>query len=703
MGTAADWSQIETNVTGTAPTSDLFGGELFGEELIDIYNSETMVANAGDVSSEIPSLPVPEHTASTASKVPVAPPSGTDSVDDGLGAFRPSTSFNDLASLLAPDGTPAPAEVAAAPVPPAATPAPAPPAAAQPHKETKKRAAPTATAEGPIVKKVRAAVPQAQPAGVVTAARRSVVVTTKTRKPVVVPTGHGIKVGPQSASVVKAVKAVQARNGKANTPNPLGVSAAPTVTRKAASGVLKPTVVTSGPAVVTPRVVAPVMTKKTEAAPKAPVLPAPSVTVRREGVTTEADFKSVAQAAVTNLILNASSQKSEKKDTSNKVDISATHIKALTSTNWVAACAGPNGSPAVNAAAQAAAEAKANRARRQNLTPDERARQNRDRNREHARNTRLRKKAYVEELKRTLTEMVAQREASDVEKRHSAQREVEQREVRFRVMEEFLKLRGRNESNFARWSAILENGFSLTLPLTNYRKMAETASSKKRVSGKRAIEQTLAGTSEIMADSACFSAFLQTLGDEDVVATSSAVTTFLYHCDRKNFFMDGCNSVLSFTANSVGAVGKAAPYELTFKGLMRAKFCPASNKLVSAEFSFDSGIIAEQLRELIVTRVVAAPAPMDTCDAVVAETAAHVAVTEADALLESLQMPQLDVGAVPTNITVHPSESLAAQVSVNGSDKESISSDESCEEMAGKGPESHASTVATRRSSRRKD
>jgi hypothetical protein len=39
-----------------------------------------------------------------------------------------------------------------------------------------------------------------------------------------------------------------------------------------------------------------------------------------------------------------------------------------------------------------------NRARRQYLTPDERARQNRDRNREHARNTRLHKKAYVEEL-----------------------------------------------------------------------------------------------------------------------------------------------------------------------------------------------------------------------------------------------------------------------------------------------------------------
>merc|ERR1711957_200050 len=107
-----------------------------------------------------------------------------------------------------------------------------------------------------------------------------------------------------------------------------------------------------------------------------------------------------------------------------------------------------------------------NKKRRESLTPDERARQNRDRNREHARNTRLRKKAYVEELKRTLTELVAQRDTIDLEKRHEKQRDMEVREVRYRVMEEFLKLRARGaEQNLlARWIAILEDGFTLTLP-----------------------------------------------------------------------------------------------------------------------------------------------------------------------------------------------------------------------------------------------
>ena len=76
--------------------------------------------------------------------------------------------------------------------------------------------------------------------------------------------------------------------------------------------------------------------------------------------------------------------------------------------------------------------------RRATLTADERARQNRDRNREHARNTRLRKKAYVEELKRTWTELVAQRDASDLEKRHEKERDLEVLEVCYRVMEEFM-------------------------------------------------------------------------------------------------------------------------------------------------------------------------------------------------------------------------------------------------------------------------
>lgn len=264
------------------------------------------------------------------------------------------------------------------------------------------------------------------------------------------------------------------------------------------------------------------------------------------------DFTAIAQAAVSSLIKSVSAGSGDK--TKDQVDVSTTHIKALTSNNWVAACsttAQGVSTTATGATCAATTEDKnstalnnannQNRIRRQNLTPDERARQNRDRNREHARNTRLRKKAYVEELKRTLSELVAQRDAAEQEKRQAAQREIEQREVRFRVMEEFLKLRGRNETNQGRWSAILEEGFTLTLPSTDFRKMAKGAI-------KLGEECTLTGVSEVMTEAAAFSTFLQSASDGETKVTCQ------FSCDRKNFLMDGCQVILEWEASTVGAV-----------------------------------------------------------------------------------------------------------------------------------------------------
>jgi len=469
-------------------STDLFDGELFGDELMDIYNST--VEEHGD--DGIPHLPEPSDK-DEADGVLAA-------MDDGFGAFRHSTSFNDLSTLL--NTTEAEAEKEKA-------------AATQEKKPaTKKRAATSEVASAPKRKP---------------AASRRVSVTNKSTKP-------------------------KAKAGeKPNTPNPLSGAAA---VRAKVPAKLSP-----APATVA------------AAAPTAAV--ATAAAAAKSGSDTEdADFKTIAQAAVSSLIHSAGT---ETKSTpaaatsvkpvetvscptavaatattakasasiTEKVDTSTEHIKALTGNNWVAACAGAaigvTPVPSVNNNNGKAGDC--NRARRQNLTADERARQNRDRNREHARNTRLRKKAYVEELKRTLTELVSQRDAAESEKRQSAQRELEQREVRFRVIEEFLKLRGRNETNFARWAAILEDGFTLTLPLTDLNKM---------VHGEVApgFEQTLNGVSDVMADANVFAAFLETLG------SGEGAVTCQFQSDRKNFFMDGCQAVLEWSATSVGAIAK---------------------------------------------------------------------------------------------------------------------------------------------------
>ncbi len=388
---------------------------------------------------------------------------------------------------------------------------------------------------------------------------------------------------------------------------------------------------------------------------------------------TEADFKEVASAAVSCLIQNASSTSSlgsmlkPLAKPNEKIDTSTAHITALTSQNWVTAC-NPTpcpDSPPSSSTAVSSCDKAARNARRATLSQEDRAKQNRDRNREHARNTRLRKKAYVEELKHTLTEMVSQRDAAELEKRHEAQRNREQREVRFRVMEEFLNLRGRNELNVARWVAILEDGFTFTLPRTTFRRMVDGEKSWSSSSNDVAygcsdlssccVEQVLRGAPAVIEDSSYLSAFLQSFGGITSSTSNSAAVLqvqIVYKCDRKRFFMDGNVSFMEFTANTLGAVARGAPNEVIFKGSMSALFSPASNKLISIDMTFDSGSIVHQIESMgnvVVSSVNDA-----------ATTAAH----EAGALLDSLQMPQIFVDRTDV------SEAATGPVSVSSDDGE---------------------------------
>lgn len=661
--TGSEWNQVD--VTGP----DLFGGVLFGDELMEMYNSEAVVGDETHVveSHEINAL-LASGTPSNKAGTDSDPHESGSAFDDGFGAFRPSTSFNDLTTLLAE-----PVESNPSATTGAVAGTTAPETTAAPPKKSRKRSSEAGTKAEAATKKRAGG--QRGKASSATSARAG----GKT-KPSGTKAGQS-RTAAQSAghAALKLRKEQQSmigRNSKAsnNTPNPLiNGASVPAAKSTSARPSATPAVARSAPVVPLPTKVmgggkGDSITSEAAAATAAAVAASVSLpSLNKTGAATESDFRSVAQAAVTNLILNAgnnpkadnvtsAASKSSSSDSDNfniKVDTSTAHIKALTSSNWVNACSSTTECPTT----ASSGDKSNNRARRQNLTPDERARQNRDRNREHARNTRLRKKAYVEELKRTLTELVSQRDAADLEKRHAAQREMEQREVRFRVMEEFLKLRGRNEPNFARWIAILEDEFELTLPLTPYR---------KTVNDETGDQHVLQGAGDVMADAACVSAFLQTLGN---APGQNGSVTLLHSCERKKFFMDGCTAVMQWTATSQGAAS-----EISVKGMMRAKFCAASNKLISAEMMFDTGSVATQVSS-------------ETPDAA-AQAAAH----QADALLDSLQMPHLSA-TVPSAITVgsHPNSTA---VSVSASDKGDLSSDESTEEVLGK-PETRQSGVVS--------
>jgi len=723
--TTSEWSDANAMPMPASVTShDLFGGDLFGDELMDIYNSAAVIEDGSTevVTSGIPSLPALPETTQEAPVIhgghstnhPGAQVVITAvAMDDGLGAFRPSTSFNDLTALLNPTET---MEQQAIVAPPRL--------ASNPGTDrttgvetVKKRGIPVQ--EGPPSKKRTTQKSRAN-----TSASKRTISTAKVKSMTLSATTSP-SAGQAALKLRQEATAKTSRAAKNNdTPNPLTMDVNPTL--KSLNASTPPSFKAKSPTAAS--FPAPICVKERNvASPKAGSISseaaaataaaAPPVTPSA-GLTTEADFKSVAQAAVTNLILNVGTTKpditpvgggiDETTGFPKKVDTSTAHIKALTSSNWVAACGGGSvdGSAAALAAVAAvAADSKANnRARRQNLTPDERARQNRDRNREHARNTRLRKKAYVEELKRTLTELVAQRDVAELEKRHSAQRELEQKEVRFRVMEEFLKLRGRNEVNFARWVAILEDGFTLTLPLTDFGSPAQHDNKNQSVDVASVAfsNQVLNGPTEVMSDSCNLSTLLQTLGNgSGMDPTSKSSVVLLYHCGRKHFFMDGANAVLEWTVTSVGAINQGATKELTIKGTMHALFSPASNKLLSAKILFDTGVFIAQLQHLTVSKSTESEEKnIDSYEAVAA-AAAQTAANEADALLDSIQMPQLSA-AVPSAITVVPSSTT---VSVTSSDKGDSDSEDSVDDALMKQDVSlnTCAIMATRRSIRLKE
>lgn len=104
------------------------------------------------------------------------------------------------------------------------------------------------------------------------------------------------------------------------------------------------------------------------------------------------------------------------------------------------------------------------------MTEKERARLNRDRNREHARSTRLRKKAYVQKLKELVEGLHSERTEEVRQRRVAIQHLAEMQNVRRAVIHSFLRFHAGYEQDERKWSTILEEDtFWLKQPVTPYR------------------------------------------------------------------------------------------------------------------------------------------------------------------------------------------------------------------------------------------
>lgn len=104
-----------------------------------------------------------------------------------------------------------------------------------------------------------------------------------------------------------------------------------------------------------------------------------------------------------------------------------------------------------------------------NRTPAEKAQSSRDRNREHARCTRLRKKAYVNKLKELVEGLHAERSEDGRKRRAAIQALASVQEGRRRVIHTFLEYHCKYVGDVEKWEEILEEDFWMKQPVTPFR------------------------------------------------------------------------------------------------------------------------------------------------------------------------------------------------------------------------------------------
>jgi PAS domain S-box-containing protein len=223
------------------------------------------------------------------------------------------------------------------------------------------------------------------------------------------------------------------------------------------------------------------------------------------------------------------------------------------------------------------------------MNPEEKAKANRDRNREHARNTRLRKKAYLEKLKITVDELCRERDTLVTERAGTATLIVEMHNTRTEVLMSFFALRSANERRRELWASILdESCFACVMPVTPYRSFP---ASEVQVSK---CQRTVLGIDGMMSDTASLHVMLNTLIDRSRFPTASI--KFRFTLVTEDVVVAGNQMMARWAMTTTNAVQYGARMEVAKQGMLCAKFNSA-HKIIGLELMFDVMAFMLQLKQ----------------------------------------------------------------------------------------------------------
>jgi PAS domain S-box-containing protein len=224
-----------------------------------------------------------------------------------------------------------------------------------------------------------------------------------------------------------------------------------------------------------------------------------------------------------------------------------------------------------------------------NMTEAEKVVANRDRNREHARNTRLRKKAYLEKLKATVDELCRERDSLVSERTSSANLLVEMHNTRTEVLMSFLALRTSNEKRRKLWSSIIdESSFVCVMPVTPYRSFPASEVQVTKC------QRMILGIDGILADTSSLHVLLSTLVDRS--KHPQGKINFRYTLISEESVVAGNHIMARWVMTTTDAVRHGAKMEVSKQGMLICRFNSA-HKIVGLEIMFDVMAFMLQLKQ----------------------------------------------------------------------------------------------------------
>lgn len=147
----------------------------------------------------------------------------------------------------------------------------------------------------------------------------------------------------------------------------------------------------------------------------------------------------------------------------------------------------------------------------------------------HARNTRLRKKIYIEKLKKSVSELSAQRDRVQEEERRRLEKSEKEQKDYFDILQTFFECRTKVEDDLNKWREIITEDFIMILPITPYRSFdpSEVTRDSSEI-GNDGTFRVVRGIDGVMADNCSFFVMLQSIS-RFPNAHGSPLVKALYH------------------------------------------------------------------------------------------------------------------------------------------------------------------------------